>query len=129
MRYEYTVAAGRAGRPFEGALYAPPARARGTRLSFAAFGDMGDSAHLQAKSPGAGATLTTLKRLVDLGQLGLIAHVGDLSYANGNPSLWSSFLDSIEPLASRVPYMVSEHRRLSCGGSIQLLGAREGCWV
>lgn len=37
----------------------------------------------------------------------LILHVGDLSYANGDPEIWDTFMDSIEPVASRVPYMVA----------------------
>jgi hypothetical protein len=37
----------------------------------------------------------------------LILHVGDVSYANGNPDIWNSFMDGIEPVASRVPYMVA----------------------
>ncbi len=34
-------------------------------------------------------------------------HVGDISYANGDPDIWDSFMDGIEPVASRVPYMVA----------------------
>jgi hypothetical protein len=37
----------------------------------------------------------------------LILHVGDISYANGKPEIWDSFMDGIQPIASRVPYMVA----------------------
>ena len=33
-------------------------------------------------------------------------HVGDLSYANGDPDIWESFLEGL-PFAARVPYMVA----------------------
>lgn len=36
----------------------------------------------------------------------LILHIGDISYANGDPEIWDSFMDGIQPVASRVPYMV-----------------------
>ena len=37
----------------------------------------------------------------------LILHVGDLSYANGDPDIWDSFFDGLEPFAASVPYMVA----------------------
>jgi hypothetical protein len=44
-------------------------------------------------------------------------HVGDISYANGNPVIWDSFMDAIEPLTRRVPYMVAiGAAQAACGG-------------
>ena len=37
----------------------------------------------------------------------MVLHVGDVSYANGDPAIWDSFMDGIEPIASRVPYMIA----------------------
>ncbi|CAM9414414.1 unnamed protein product [Laminaria digitata] len=39
-------------------------------------------------------------------QLGLVLHIGDLSYARGYDAQWDEYMDQIEPVASRVPWMV-----------------------
>ena len=36
----------------------------------------------------------------------LVLHVGDISYANGDPDIWDAFMDYIEPYAARAPYML-----------------------
>ena len=36
----------------------------------------------------------------------LAFHQGDIAYADGDPRVWDTFMDGIEPYASRVPYMV-----------------------
>ena len=36
----------------------------------------------------------------------LVLHVGDVSYANGDPDIWNTFMDYIEPYATRAPYML-----------------------
>eukprot|EP00903_Cladosiphon_okamuranus_P008291 g7978.t1 len=40
-------------------------------------------------------------------QLGLVLHVGDLSYARGFDPQWDEFFEEIEPVASAVPWMVA----------------------
>ena len=35
-----------------------------------------------------------------------VLHNGDVSYADGDPQIWKSFFDTIEPFASVAPYMV-----------------------
>eukprot|EP00752_Nemacystus_decipiens_P007459 g6665.t1 len=40
-------------------------------------------------------------------QLGLVLHIGDLSYARGYDAQWDEFLEEIEPVASAVPWMVA----------------------
>eukprot|EP00775_Hariotina_reticulata_P005096 gene5096-5337_t len=79
------------------------------RFTFLGFGDMGDATHTSAKSPGAASTLLRLHQEVDSHKnpSDLILHVGDISYADGDPDIWDSFMDSLEPIASRVPYMVA----------------------
>ena len=48
----------------------------------------------------------------------LVLHVGDISYANGNPGIWETFMDYIEPYACGW---------LHVGGG---WGARQGmCWA
>ncbi len=37
----------------------------------------------------------------------MVLHVGDIAYANGRAVVWDSFMDAIEPAASRVPYMIA----------------------
>eukprot|EP00744_Colponema_vietnamica_P002168 GILI01003467.1.p1 GENE.GILI01003467.1~~GILI01003467.1.p1 ORF type:complete len:517 (+),score=158.39 GILI01003467.1:27-1553(+) len=37
----------------------------------------------------------------------LLIHIGDLSYAEGDAQQWDVFFDQIEPISSRMPYMVS----------------------
>ncbi|KAI8467130.1 MAG: Metallo-dependent phosphatase-like protein [Monoraphidium minutum] len=101
-RYRYRVAGGDASWGFQAA----PATRPGHAFKFVAFGDMGESEHAAAKSPGAAPTLERLLREDLPSGLDLALHVGDVSYADGVPEIWDAFMDSIEPLAARVPYMV-----------------------
>lgn len=41
----------------------------------------------------------------------MVLHAGDMSYANGEPSIWDEFMTAIEPIASRIPYMVGPWER------------------
>ena len=36
----------------------------------------------------------------------MLLHIGDISYANGDPRVWDTFMDQIEPFASVAPYMI-----------------------
>ncbi|GAB4817121.1 hypothetical protein N2152v2_004167 [Parachlorella kessleri] len=101
-RYIYRVAGSDREVPFR----APPPIGPDSSFSFLAYGDMGESEHPAAKSPGAS---DTAERVLDEVKDGadLIVHVGDISYANGRPEIWDSFMEAIEPFASRVPYMVA----------------------
>ncbi|GFH07435.1 purple acid phosphatase [Haematococcus lacustris] len=91
---------------------APPARTRGhgsnaAPVSFIAYGDMGEGVERPQKCPMAAATVAAVQDEITRKPVDLILHVGDLSYADGRHRVWGSFMSSIEPLASRVPYMVS----------------------
>jgi len=46
-------------------------------------------------------------RQTDFEKYRMVMHVGDLSYADGTPSAWPTFMDLIEPVAKRVPYMIA----------------------
>lgn len=52
-------------------------------------------------------TSTRVQAEVEKGALDFILHVGDISYANGDPQVWDTFMDVIEPYASVVPYMIA----------------------
>ncbi|XP_020583862.1 probable inactive purple acid phosphatase 1 [Phalaenopsis equestris] len=73
------------------------------------FGDMG-----KAEADGSnefanfqpGSLNTTYQLIRDLKNIDLVLHIGDLCYANGYISQWDQFTAQIEPIASRVPYMV-----------------------
>lgn len=72
---------------------------------FLVFGDMGEGEHRAAKAPGAPRTVELLAQEQQDGAE-LILHIGDISYANGKEEIWDSFMDSIEPFAKKIPYLV-----------------------
>ncbi|KAL3137475.1 hypothetical protein ABBQ38_004764 [Trebouxia sp. C0009 RCD-2024] len=86
---------------------ASPAPGPSSKVSFVVYGDMGESDHARAKSPGAAATAEYVSREVIYNEVDLVLHVGDISYANGDPEIWDTFMDYIEPYSSRAPYMIS----------------------
>lgn len=52
-------------------------------------------------------TIKQVTDLVNAGKVHMILHVGDISYADGWQRQWDVFLRKVEPIASKVPYMVS----------------------
>lgn len=52
------------------------------------------------------ATVANLAAAVQAGAVDLVIHVGDISYADGFEPHWDNFFNKIQPIASRVPYMV-----------------------
>ncbi|OEL12549.1 putative inactive purple acid phosphatase 27 [Dichanthelium oligosanthes] len=54
-----------------------------------------------------GAQGTTDRLIKDLPNYDAVFHIGDLSYANGFLAQWDQFTAQIEPIASKVPYMVA----------------------
>jgi hypothetical protein len=61
----------------------------------------------------------------------LVLHAGDISYARGYGALWTAFHDLVEPVASRVPYMVAPGNHevdwpSSQGGGRDRYGAETG---
>lgn len=53
-----------------------------------------------------GSLNTTDTIVKDLDNIDFVVHIGDITYANGYLSQWDQFTAQIEPIASRVPYMV-----------------------
>ncbi|KAK9750656.1 hypothetical protein RND81_02G211200 [Saponaria officinalis] len=53
-------------------------------------------------------SLNTTKQLInDLKNIDIVFHIGDICYANGYLSQWDQFTAQIEPIASKVPYMLA----------------------
>ena len=46
------------------------------------------------------------RRTNAIGDIDMVIHNGDISYADGEMSHWDVFMRKVEPIASRVPYQV-----------------------
>lgn len=101
-QYVYKIRGGDSEMSFQSALPPDPSAS----FTFLAYADMGESQHEEAKSPGAADTQREVRRAVENGAE-LVLHVGDISYADGRLEVWETFMESISPYASRVPYMVA----------------------
>ncbi|KAB1216264.1 putative inactive purple acid phosphatase 27 [Morella rubra] len=84
---------------------------------FIAYGDMG-KAPLDASAehyiqPGSISVINAVADEVNSGNVNSIFHIGDISYATGFLAEWEFFLDLINPVASKVPYMtaIGNHER------------------
>ena len=55
--------------------------------------------------------MTTDRLIKDLPNYDAVFHIGDLSYANGFLAQWDQFTAQMEPIASKVPYMVARYVR------------------
>jgi hypothetical protein len=67
-----------------------------------AYGDMG----LSPVQPGAKSTIVRVTSRVSSINVTCLLHIVDISYARGIGALWDAFMTQIQPIASRVPYMV-----------------------
>ncbi|XBI82469.1 hypothetical protein VPH35_091151 [Triticum aestivum] len=89
---------------------APPYPGQKSLQRVVIFGDMGKderdgSNEYQNYQP---ASLNTTDALIrDLDNTDIVFHVGDISYANGYLSQWDQFTQQVEPITSRVPYMIA----------------------
>ncbi|TYZ54586.1 hypothetical protein PybrP1_009050, partial [[Pythium] brassicae (nom. inval.)] len=79
----------------------PPPGARTAK--FIAYGDMGVDSAPAAQS----TAVRVFEDVVGDGYDAFLLHVGDVSYARGKAHVWDKFFHLIEPIATRVPYMVS----------------------
>lgn len=102
-----------------------------TYTRFVAYGDMATS-----MEPGAiDTSLRILDRLNDPNEpvIHFIAHVGDLGYGRSSTEVWNCWMSFIEPVASRLPYMISignhEYDYTNKSGAINdPSGAVNGMW-
>ena len=82
----------------------------GERVTIAVFGDMGhaieDDAH-SWQSYGSPSKHVMAQLISDLDEYDAVFHIGDISYATGYNSVWDEFLDQIEPIASKRPYLIT----------------------
>lgn len=69
-------------------------------LNFAVIADM-------AYDTNSDGTVADLIKLVDEGQIDVVIHSGDISYADGYMPHFDDFLNKVQPIAARVPYMVT----------------------
>lgn len=54
-----------------------------------------------------GSLNTTDMIVKDLDNVDIVFHIGDITYANGYISQWDQFTAQVEPISSRVPYMLA----------------------
>ncbi len=66
------------------------------QLTFAVLGDIG-----QTKN-----SVSTINHIMKNKDVSMILHTGDLSYADCNQTLWDTYGNMIQPLASYIPWMV-----------------------
>lgn len=52
-------------------------------------------------------TMARLTELATAGAIDLLIHPGDIGYADGNMEGWDVFLRQMEPIVSRIPYLVA----------------------
>lgn len=100
--YYYKVGDGSRGSSpvFSFRTLASDAGSVNTPLRVASVADMG-------YGPNSSPTIAALQRLAEAGDIDLVVHDGDISYADGDQHHWDVFMRKIQPIASRVPYMVS----------------------
>lgn len=85
---------------------------KSTYFSFILFqAERDGSNEYNAYQPG---SLNTTDQLIkDLGNIDIVFHIGDITYANGYLSQWDQFTAQVEPIASTVPYMIARFVLLS----------------
>ncbi len=64
-------------------------------------------ADMDFDSKGAMDTIAKLTAMVDAGKLDAVVHSGDISYADGYEPHWDIYFNKIQPIAARIPYMVT----------------------
>ncbi|KAL1551117.1 prolyl aminopeptidase [Salvia divinorum] len=90
--------------------FVSPAKDSSETIAFL-FGDMGTATPYSTYARIQEESISTVKWISrDLEAIGdkpsLISHIGDISYARGYSWLWDNFFYQIQPVASKVPYMV-----------------------
>ncbi|CAM6025197.1 unnamed protein product [Sphagnum balticum] len=123
--YSYYYGSAVAGWTTSRSFKTPPAAGAKT-LNVVMYADMGkaerDHSDEHYVQPGALGVIDALtERISTLEDVDLVFHVGDISYATGFMVEWDSFLEMINPVASRVSYMtaIGNHERdFPCSGSV-----------
>ncbi|KAL3501509.1 hypothetical protein ACH5RR_035958 [Cinchona calisaya] len=89
---------------------APPYPGQNSVQRVVIFGDMGKyeidgSNDYNNFQPG--SLNTTLQLIKDIKNIDIVFHIRDICYSSGYISQWDQFTSQIEPIASRVPYMIA----------------------
>ncbi|KAJ7519051.1 hypothetical protein O6H91_20G020900 [Diphasiastrum complanatum] len=114
--YSYRYGSDAVGWSSQMSFSTPPA-AGFDKLVFIMYGDMGkaerDGCNEHYIQPGSLKVIDAVAKEVSTGDVDMIYHIGDISYATGFLAEWDFFLEMIGSVASRVPYMtaVGNHER------------------
>lgn len=115
-RYPYRYGSDKAGWSLTESLKTAPA-AGSSKMTFIAYGDMGkaprDNSIEHYIQPGSLGVSNAVSGEAASGNVDLVLHIGDISYATGFLGEWDYFLDLITPTASKIPYMtaIGNHER------------------
>eukprot|EP00250_Pteridium_aquilinum_P021385 c25104_g1_i1 orf=356-1489(-) len=88
-----------------------------SKVTFIAYGDMGkaprDNSIEHYIQPGSLGVINAVSGEVSNGNVDMVLHIGDISYATGFLAEWDYFLDLITPISSKIPYMtaIGNHER------------------
>uniref|UniRef100_A0A7S3D1E3 Purple acid phosphatase n=1 Tax=Palpitomonas bilix TaxID=652834 RepID=A0A7S3D1E3_9EUKA len=100
-RYYYVVGDATDGKSKVFSFVTPPtSKEAKPSSSIIVIGDMG-------ADPLADASVKSMTKRVQNGEIDLLVHDGDMSYANGVMRVWDQYLRKIEAISASVPYMVS----------------------
>jgi len=73
-------------------------------ITMAVVADMGaECTQKECANP----TIVALAKAAEAGAFHTILHSGDIAYADGTQGVWDDYMNQIEPIVSRVPYMVA----------------------
>lgn len=94
----------------EMSFVAAPWTSRKATVTFAAYSDSGITTHQRGAHTTWGAperVNAAIAKEVDGGSIGMVLHMGDLSYADGRSYMWEQWGALTQSVASKVPYMVT----------------------
>lgn len=116
--YSYKYGSDAIGWSSKNNMKTPPASGS-LEVKFIAYGDMGkaprDNTVEHYIQPGSLVVINAIGSEIASGNVDLVLHIGDISYATGFLAEWDFFLDSINPVASQVSYMtaIGNHESIS----------------
>jgi len=110
QQYYFSFGSDTTGWSLESSFYSAPIPSQKVAVEFIAYGDMGKaeqdgSLEHWEENP---SLNTTRNVLAQIDEIDLVLHIGDISYAVGYSAQWDEFMDQIQPVATRVPYMTCD---------------------
>ena len=80
--------------------------AKGTLpITVAAIADLGENCYRPDGGCG-NATIAALAKAAAAGDFAALVHAGDIAYTSGVQTIWDTYMNEMEPIASAVPYQV-----------------------